>query len=343
MQLGIIGVPGDSRVDTLERFLHAQQCDVIVVNSRSFSAQESWAFDGEHTWYRGQNLSRARAWCLFTYPPSFPNMWTDFENYFLYRDWYEDYMHKREHRSFLVAWLLALGHRGVPVLNPPEHGIGLQYKPVELELARQEGLKTPRTLITNDPERVRAFAAEVPEVVYKPAFGGSECRVLGEKEMAQLELLKASPVTFQECIRGKSIRVMVVDGKVVSAVRLMSDYLDYRSDPDYSAGKTPYETVELPERLLNAAVRVIERYGLYFSGIDFIETAEGEYVFLEANASPMYMDIESRAQHPITAELCAALLKYANGPEAYAEALQKRRHRQGFASYAMPGLDNVWT
>ena len=49
MQLGIIGVPGDPRVDTLERFLRAQQCDVIVVNSRSFSAQESWAFDGELT------------------------------------------------------------------------------------------------------------------------------------------------------------------------------------------------------------------------------------------------------------------------------------------------------
>lgn len=32
-------------------------------------------------------------------------------------------------------------------------------------------------------------------------------------------------------------------------------------------------------------------------------------------------------KQPITAKLCAALLKYANGPEAY----------------AMPGLDNVWT
>ena len=343
MHVGIIGVPGDPRVDSLERFLKAQQSDVIVVNSRSFSEQQSWAFDGEHTWYQNQNLSQARAWCLFTYPPTFPRMWTDFEDYFLYRDWYEDYMHKREHRSFLVAWLLSLGHRGIPVLNPPEHGVGLQYKPVELELARQEGLTCPKTLITNDPDRVREFLKAVPEVVYKPAFGGSECRPVGEKELANLEQLRVSPVTFQECIRGKSIRVMVVDGQVVSAVRLMSDYLDYRSDPDYVAGKTVYEPVELPTELLAAAVRVVERYGLYFSGIDFIETAEGEYVFLEANASPMYMDIEQRAEHPITAEICAALLKHANNPEAYTRALQNRRHRRGLMSYVMPGFENVWT
>ncbi len=343
MQLGIVGVPGDPRVDALERFLRAQQADVTVVNSRSLSQQESWAFDGEYTWYKGQNLNAVKAWCLLTYPPSFPRMWTDFENYFLYRDWYEDYMHKREHRSFLVAWLLSLGHRGVPVLNPPEHGIGLQYKPVELELARQEGLTLPKTLITNDPERVRAFLDAVPEVVYKPAFGGSECRLVGEKELAHLAQVRVSPVTFQECVRGKSIRIMVVDGQVVSAVRLVSDYLDYRSDPAYSAGQTPYETVELPADLCAAAVRVVDRYGLYFSGIDFIETEAGEYVFLEANASPMYMDIEQRAEHPITAEICAALLKYANGPEAYVKALVKRRQRQGFVAYAMPGLDNVWT
>ncbi len=342
MQIGIIGVPGDPRVKALERFLHTQNAEVVIVNSRSFGAGESWAFDGEVTWYKNQNLNRVAAWCLLTYPTTFPSFWTDYENLFMYKDWYEDYMHKREHRSFLVAWLLALGHRGIPVLNPPEHGIGLQYKPVELEIARQEGLTLPKTLITNDPERVKAFVNALPEVIYKPAFGGSECRVVGQKEMENLDLLKASPVTFQECVRGKSVRVTVVDGQVVSAVRLMSEHLDYRADPEYQAGNIRYEPVELPSELRSACIRTVDRYGLYFSGVDFIET-DGDYVFLEANASPMYMDIEMRADAPISAEICVALLKYANQPEHYVKKLQQQRQRKGFVPYALPGVENVWT
>lgn len=326
----------------MARFLESQDADTVWVNPRSFNEGQSWSFDGERTFYMGQNLNEVSAWCLLTYPPSFPRVWTDYQEYYLYRDWYEDYMHKREHRSFLIAWLLSLGHRGIPVLNPPEHGIGLQYKPVELELARQEGLTLPRTLITNDPEQVRAFLDELPEVVYKPAFGGSECRPVGRAERAQLDKIKASPVTFQECIRGRSVRVMVVDGKVVSAVRLLSDYLDYRSDPNYQAGKTVYEELELPPEIASACTRVVDRYGLYFSGIDLIERGD-EYVFIEANCSPMYMDIEMRAKHPITAEICVALLKYANNATSYDEKLKQKRHRKGFVPYALPFGENVWT
>ena len=41
-----------------------------------------------------------------------------------------------------------------------------QLNPFELALARQVGLATPRTLISNDPEQVRALAAEVPDLVF---------------------------------------------------------------------------------------------------------------------------------------------------------------------------------
>jgi predicted ATP-grasp superfamily ATP-dependent carboligase len=190
---------------------------------------------------------------------------------------------------------------------------------------------------------VREFVASQPEVVFKPALGGSLCRPVDAAVLQQLDQIRAAPVTFQERIQGTPVRLTLVDGEPVSCVKLLSDHLDYRNDPEYEAGRTAYERVKLPDRVLEACVRTIQRYGLIFSGIDLMLTPEGEYVFLEANCSPLYLDIELRAQDPITAEIAVALLRHANDPARYQQALAAGRQTQGFVSYAMPFGNDLWT
>jgi len=343
MQIGIIGTQEDGRCQALAKFLNSQDAEVVFINSRSLDQGQAWSFDGQSFYFEGQNLDPVAAWFMATYPSALPAVWTDYQEHYLYRDWYVEYMHKREHKGFFLAWLLSLGQRGIPVINPPEHAVGMQLKPVELLIAKQEGLLTPRTLISNDPARVRAFAQEVSEVVFKPALGGSLCRPLDQQMLARLEQIKASPVTFQERITGIPVRVTVVDGQIVSAVKLLSEYLDYRNDPSYQAGEITYQAVDLPLEVAQACLRTIQRYGLIFSGIDLMLTPNGDYVFLEANCSPLYLDIELRAEAPITAELCVALLKYANDPQRYQQALSQDRQLTSFVSYALPFGDELWT
>ncbi|MEZ0373521.1 MAG: ATP-grasp domain-containing protein, partial [Candidatus Sericytochromatia bacterium] len=232
---------------------------------------------------------------------------------------------------------------GVPMLNPPEHLLAQQLKPLELMLAKQVGLETPRTLISNDPAQVQAFVASVAEAVYKPVTGYGVCRPVTERELGNLERLKASPVIFQERVHGTGIRATFVDGQLVSTVRIPSDSLDYRDNPAYVAGQQVYEPTQLPSPVLAACLTYLERAGLLFAGIDLVLTADGHHVFLEANSSPMYLEIEMRTRHPITFELCTALLKYANGPEAYGQARAKGRQLQGFVPYSLPFGPEVWT
>ena len=64
-----------------------------------------------------------------------------------------------ESRRLVFGMLTALG---VFQLDPLEVVRRAEHKPLQLKLARALGLEVPRTLMTNDPEAVRAFAASCP-------------------------------------------------------------------------------------------------------------------------------------------------------------------------------------
>lgn len=341
MQIGLIGTPEDGRIQGLTRFLEDQDAEVIFVNSRSFQEQQAWRFDGQGFSHGGRSLEGVSAWYMATYPPALPSAWTDYDRHFLYSDWYVDYMHKREHRTFFLSWLLDLSRRGVPMINPPEHAVGIQLKPLELQIARQVGLDIPATLISNEPEQIRTFA-ELHETVYKPLAGYGTCRPVGEHELQYLERVSASPVIFQERIIGTAVRVTVVDGQLVSCVRIPSESLDYRDNAAYEAGQQVYEPTELPPETAQRCQAYLREAGLLLAGIDLIATPDGRYVFLEANSSPMYLEIERRTRHPITFEICTALLKHANDPARYREAQTNGRTLQSFTPYILPFGDNLW-
>ncbi len=48
-----------------------------------------------------------------------------------------------------------------------------QTKPVQLALVSRLGVPIPATLLSNDPEAVRDFAARHPHCIFKPVQGGA--------------------------------------------------------------------------------------------------------------------------------------------------------------------------
>mgnify|MGYP002412874617 FL=1 len=115
----------------------------------------------------------------------------------------------------------------------------------------------PRTLISNDPARIRAFREELGEVVFKPVMGGAMTALLNDEALSRIESVAASPVIFQERIIGEDLRVMLVGDELVSAVAIETGHacLDFRDDPVYSGGQARYREVELPPAPADSRLR----------------------------------------------------------------------------------------
>lgn len=259
--------------------------------------------DGAVT-YAGQPVGPLDGAILRFIPqPSVPFLKKD-DRLELYDDWHVAYMNACEKASFYMGWLLDLQHAGVPLVNPPHAASVQQFKSFQLQALRRLGAKVPHTLISNDPEAVRGFHREVGAVIYKPLIGGALARPLDEAALEQLELIRSAPVIFQQRVPGEDVRVTMVGPEMVSAVaiEIPEGTLDYRSDPSYVQQGGSYREVEVPEPVLALCRRAMAACQLEFAGVDLRHDGD-DWVFLELNSSPVYLDVERKTGRPITRAL----------------------------------------
>ena len=179
-------------------------------------------------------------------------------------------------------------------------------KPLQLRKASQLGVTIPATLISNNPEEIRQFAKAQPKLIFKPVTGGVHTQWVTESLLERERLKKVlslCPVALQEYIPGTNIRTYVIGESVYSA-EIATTALDFRSDKD--AKLIP---VELPPVIKEQSIAIARAFFLEWTGIDWRRKPTGEYVFLEANPSPMFLYFEDRTGFPITQELVNLLIK----------------------------------
>jgi glutathione synthase/RimK-type ligase-like ATP-grasp enzyme len=179
-----------------------------------------------------------------------------------------------------------------------------QTKPVQLARVAAIGVSVPPTLLTNDAAAVREFAARHPRSIIKPVQGGDQTRRLMPEHLTDeiLRNLRLSPITVQAEVPGTNVRVFVA-GERVLACEVRTSELDYRED------REPQLLVHaLPEAIASQSIRIARELDLLWTGIDFRLTPEGDYVFLEANPSPMFLGFESQTGLPLLASLVDLLL-----------------------------------
>ena len=180
-----------------------------------------------------------------------------------------------------------------------------QEKPLQLSLAQQLGVTIPATLISNDPQLVTEFAKSYEKLIFKPVYGGSHARFVTEYhlEYERMSLaLRFSPVTLQEYIPGTNIRSYVIGESVYSA-EIRTNAVDFRDDSE--AELIP---VELPEKIQQQCLAIAKAFMLKWTAIDWRYQPTGEYVFLEANPSPMFLYFEQQTGFPITQKLVQLLM-----------------------------------
>jgi glutathione synthase/RimK-type ligase-like ATP-grasp enzyme len=180
-----------------------------------------------------------------------------------------------------------------------------QTKPVQFARVAALGYSVPATLWTNDGEQLRAFAAQHPKAIFKPVQGGDETRRLTPAHLTDenLQALSLAPITVQAEIVGTNIRVFVA-GERVFACEVRTPTLDYRQD---HAAELLVHT--LPGEMIEQSLQIARTLSLVWTGIDYRLTPDGQYVFLEANPSPMFLGFEAQTGLPLTAALGELLMK----------------------------------
>jgi glutathione synthase/RimK-type ligase-like ATP-grasp enzyme len=217
-------------------------------------------------------------------------------------DWRRTLLAFRERGTLVSAILLRWEQLGAAFYNSTSSS-GNITKPFQMALLRQAELPVPETLWTNDPEAVRSFAAR-RELIYKPVAGGAATRRLGPDDLARLDKLGAAPVCFQELLPGDDIRVYIIDGRVICALRIVSESIDFRQN------EQSIEPIELSAEVANQCIRAAAVIGLRYTGMDLKADAQGRYKILELNPSAMFLGFEQRANVDICGPLCDALARH---------------------------------
>jgi glutathione synthase/RimK-type ligase-like ATP-grasp enzyme len=207
-------------------------------------------------------------------------------------------------------------------VNRPDAVHAAEDKLAQLVLAQALGLLIPRTLVSNDPERVRDFFESCGgEVIIKTfrrlAFhqNGQERLILTNRvqreHLAHIERVRHAPCLFQEYVpKDVELRVTVI-GKRIFAAEIHSQQSpisrdDYRR---YDFAHTPYYPHTLPPAIEAACLRLLDRYGLAFAALDLIRRPDGAYVFIEINANAQFLWVQDLTGLPMREALADMLIR----------------------------------
>ncbi len=208
-------------------------------------------------------------------------------------------------------------------VNDPAEERRASNKVLELRIAAEAGLETPRTIVTNDPERVRAAFREwkgamVAKLLAPISVGmGPPDRAVytnpvSEGDLADLESLALGPMIFQERVeKDREFRAVVVGrrvfaGSIDAARTTASGSVDWkRAD----ASECAWKKESLPADVERRLVDLVGRLRLAFGAADLIRTPDGRHVFLEVNPAGEWGMLERDLGLPISEaiadELCS--------------------------------------
>lgn len=187
-------------------------------------------------------------------------------------------------------------------------------------IARRCGLSTPRTLVSNDPERVVSFSDPncgllLKSLGYIRLDDDEKCALYSERFshdelMGSDAAIHACPIFAQEYVEKRyEHRVMVIGSRVLSC-RIDSQAseltkVDWRH---YDFDNVEHVQVELPLDIQQNLLHFMAEIDLRYGAIDLIEMPDGKFVFLEVNPSGQWGWIADIAGLPIT-EAAADMLE----------------------------------
>lgn len=245
--------------------------------------------------------------------------------------------------------LQALGERFCDQLwvNSPTAAIRAEHKLVQLDAARNCGLRFPPTLISHDPDQIRRFAAKHGRLVYK-SFATHSWKSMAKDRTSSVYAtvlepgmlddeasLELCPGIFQPYVDKVCDLRIVVIGDRFFTIRIGAGgggaFVDWRAHQFGSDLKA--EPFDLPASYQDRLRVLMRELGLVFGCIDVVLDRDNEPHFLEVNQAGQFLFVEEMVpSQPLLRAMCALL---AQGRPDYAlDAMPAMSYQQYLATDA---------
>lgn len=193
-------------------------------------------------------------------------------------------------------------------INHPARDSDANYKPWQLRIAARLGLNPPRTIVTNDPEAARKFAADIGAPVITKSLGAAVDTVIVDPDEFDDSIRLCAHIFQERTEKAYEVRLTVV-GRNFFAVEIHAGSDAARIDWRTDYASLTYRPTTVPEVVRERVNAFMRQFGLTFGAFDFIVTPEGDWRFLEVNPNGQWSWIEHETGLPISRSIAELLEK----------------------------------
>lgn len=206
----------------------------------------------------------------------------------------------------------------VPWINPLQNENKIDGNKIhQLKLAKKNHLVIPKTIFSNDPEKITGFfyeschgkmIAKLHGVISK-SMGGENLlstHIIDEDSLENMEDIVYCPMIFQPYIEKEyELRIVYLDGEFFTGKINNSENADWR----IAQGNYFWSEYYLPEEIKANLTSMMKEMGLYIGAIDMIRSKDGNYYFLEVNPQGEWGMLQKELGFPIAERIADNLIK----------------------------------
>jgi hypothetical protein len=285
------------------------QCSIILTDSIAWDGGLSWSSSDEATPtvvrdMDGHEVAVAELhvvwWRRLTGEPRIPVALPDGAHELVVNDC----------RAALLGVLLT--NFGGAWISHPEATRTAQNKLLQLKTAQRVGLRIPRTLVSQDPDKVRRFCRDHDgQVIVKTVAGAQGTPVMAglvTPELLTDDSVRLSPAIYQEFIPGTRHLRVCCFGLEVRTALLETETVDWRYPLD--AEVHPYR---LDDQTQDRVLQVVVDLGLRMGIMDMKLAPDGTPVWLEINPQGQFVFLEGMCSGmPLARTFADFLIREAN-------------------------------
>lgn len=211
-------------------------------------------------------------------------------------------------------------------VNRPDVDAVGDLKPYQLQLAKRLGFRVPRTLLTNDPEEVKAlldsqerpivYKSQTGGVIHYPgAFpGGLLTTVVGDEIREHLDRVGHTMCMFQEYIdKAYEIRLTVIGNTyfpvVINSQEMDTTKVDWRGEAGEHSVLPYGDYIPVPDDVVKKTQALLSELRAVYAAVDFIVTPDGDWLFLEVNPSGQFMWMKYDLDIPLHEHMAELLMQ----------------------------------
>jgi len=212
----------------------------------------------------------------------------------------------------------------IPWINPFENERKIDgNKMLQLKIAEESNLTIPKTIFSNDDQKITAFfhefcngkaVAKLHSLTAKTMNGENliSTMIIEKDTLEHMADIAYCPMIFQPYVdKEYELRIVYIAGEFFTGKINNSENADWRvAHRNYA-----WSAYELPGNVRTGLASMMEKMGLYIGAIDMIRGKDGEYYFLEVNPQGEWGMLQKELGFPIAEKIADNLIKRINKHE----------------------------